>query len=97
MKGPNMTEWNQAITAALGALPCGEKYEWIADRVRGLMRDETPHGLAMRNIGRAVRWDNQTGTIRGVRTNPGRKDRLCYLIAGCFGTVERPVESVEVV
>ena len=69
----------------------------IADSIRGLFQDETPYGVATRNIGRSVRWDNQTGTIRGVRTDPKKKDRLCYVVAGAFGTKDWPCEKVEVV
>ena len=94
-----MTEWNQALTAALGALPefgmidaSDAKLSIVA-----LMHDETPGGMARLNIGKTARWDNQTGTIRGVRTNPDRKGRLCYVVAGPGWTREVPVNSVEVV
>lgn len=58
-----MTEWNQALTAALGVLP---EYGMIdADDAKlaivALMHDESPYGIAERNIGKTVRWDNQTG------------------------------------
>ena len=93
-----MNEWNQALAAALGVLPCGEQYEWIAERVRGLMHDESPRGMAERNINRTARWDNQTGRIVGVRMNPQRKDRLCYVVEDSFKRhSDMPVESVEVV
>lgn len=87
-----LSEWNQAITTVLCVLRNAED----AERVRGLMRDETPRGAADRNIGRTARWDNQTGRIVGV-VNERKRDRLCYVIAGAFGRVERTVESVEVV
>ena len=94
-----MTEWNQALTAAMAELP--EFGQIDADDAKlaivALMHDETPEGTAKRNLGRTAKWDGNNGRIVGMRTNPGRKDRLCYLIAGCFGTVEKPVESVEVV
>ena len=96
-----MTEWNQALTAALAELPeygmidaSDAKFAIVA-----LMHDETPEGTAKRNIGRTAKWDGNHGRIVGMRTNPKRKGRLCYLVsvAGKIMPVEVPVESVEVV
>jgi hypothetical protein len=94
-----LSEWNQALTAALAVIPGGSVADpqAIADLIRALMHDESPRGMAERNMGRTVKRDNQTGTIRGVRTDPKKKDRLCYVVAGAFGRVDWPVESVEVV
>ena len=59
------------------------------------LHDESPAG----NLGRTAMWDGNHGRIVGMRTNPKRKGRLCYLVsvAGKFMPVEVPVESVEVV
>ena len=92
-----MTEWNAALTAALGVIPGGTTADpqEIADGIRGLMHDESPRGTAERNLGRSAKWENQTGRIIGVRTNP-KTNRLCYVVSGAFGSVELPVEVVEV-
>jgi hypothetical protein len=94
-----MTEWNRAITAVLAIIPdtIHADTEEIRGAVRALMHDESPRGVAERNMGRTVKRDNQTGTIRGVRTDPKKKDRLCYVVAGAFGRVDWPCDSVEVV
>lgn len=94
-----MTDWNAALTAALGVIPGGTicDPQQIADAIRALMHDESPRGMAERNIGKACKFaENQTGTIRGLRTD-AKKGRLCYVVAWAFGTVELAVESVEVV
>ena len=83
-----MSEWNEAIQAAIAAAPESEAV------LRGLLRDESRDAVQRRNIGRQARWANQTGRIVGCRRSV--KGVECYVVSGAFGSADVPVADVEV-
>ena len=92
-----MSEWNNAIEAAIAAAPESEAV------LRGLLRDESPEAVLIRDIGKRCRWKSpsgaqMTGTIRGFDPLPPKKTPGgCYVVQSDDGDVWHPsVASVEV-